>query len=90
MDGETIIAATLGLVGGGGGSRLLKALGPTRKRDTVAYYRGVAEQLEKENTRLWKRVRGLVETIEEQGSKIDTLQRQVAQIAAGELPPEYS
>jgi len=72
-------------------------LGPTRDPDTVAYYRGVAKQLARENKRLWKRIGGLVETIEhqgstieDQGSKIETLERQVAQIANGELPPEYS
>lgn len=83
MDGETIIAAALAFVGGGGASRLLKALGPTRREDTVAYYRGVARGLEEENARLWKRLRL-------QGKALEKLERKVARIEAGELPPEYS
>lgn len=97
MGGETIIAAALGVISGGGGARLARALGPTRDRDTVAYYRNVSKQLARENARLWKRVGSLVKTIEEQGTTIEeqgasvaVLQRQVEQIANGELPPEYS
>lgn len=85
MGGETIIAAAIGLVSGGGGSRLLRALGPTRDRDTVAYYRGVARGLERENLRLWKRIGGLTERAEAQDSKIAALEHQVAQLAGGEL-----
>lgn len=83
MGGETIIAAALAFVGGGGTSRLFKNVGPSRDRNTVTYYRSVAEGLEKENGRLWKR-------IQSQGKQIDRLERQVAQIAAGELPAEFS
>jgi hypothetical protein len=83
VDGETIIAAALAFVGGGGASRLAKTLGPTRRQDVVQYYRDVAKGLEDENARLWKRIRT-------QGKQLDRLERKVARIEAGELPPEYS
>lgn len=83
MGGETIIAAVLSFAAGGGGARLLRTFGPSRDRDTVQYYREVAEGLEKENGRLWERIRS-------QEGRIGDLEATVAKIAAGELPAEYT
>lgn len=82
MGGETIIAAALSFAAGGGGARLLRSIGPSRDRDTVAYYRDVARGLEAENRRLWGRIRS-------QEERIVQLEAAVARIAPGELQGEH-
>jgi hypothetical protein len=64
VSGETIIAAVIGALFGGGGIRLLARLvGPERDAQIAKYYRRVIKGLRNENTALLRRVGKLEERI---------------------------
>ena len=66
VDGEAIAAATIGLISGGGGVRLLgRIFGPERDEAIVEYYRGVIKDLRVDNEDLRSRMGLLEERIEE-------------------------
>jgi hypothetical protein len=64
VNGEAIAAAALGLLGGGGGVRVLgRLVGPERDTAIADYYRGVIKDLRKENDDLRGRLRSLEDRI---------------------------
>lgn len=77
MSGEAIIAAVLGLVGGGGVPRLWRALSPVEREQSMSsYYRGVIKDLRAENEEL-------LHKIEQLNGRVQALE------TAQDLPPGH-